>query len=203
MLTSKERIALLFTFRFKSIWNWFLCRVWSRDPLHCFIVPVGFPGSSDGKEPACNAGDLGSICGLWRSLGGGNGNPLQYSCLENPRGQRSLEGYSPQGLKESGMTEQLSTAHISLSQCHLLKSRFTNSLQCHLCHKSSMHTHIGFFPASLFCIIGVFVSRSWQWTGRPDMLQSMESQRVGHNWATELNWWFCLALYLSCLYLNN
>ena len=45
---------------------------------------VGFPGGSDGKEYACNAGDLGSIPGLGRSPGGGHGNPLQYSCLEDP-----------------------------------------------------------------------------------------------------------------------
>ena len=43
----------------------------------------GFPGSSDGKASACSAGDPGSIPGLGRSLGEGNGNPLQYSCLEN------------------------------------------------------------------------------------------------------------------------
>ena len=42
--------------------------------------------------------------------GGGHGNPLQYSCLENPHGQRSLVGYSPWGHKESDMTERLSTA---------------------------------------------------------------------------------------------
>ena len=45
---------------------------------------MGFPHSSVGKEFACNAGDVGSIPGLGRSLGEGNGNPLQYSCLENP-----------------------------------------------------------------------------------------------------------------------
>ena len=44
----------------------------------------GFPGGSDGKESACNAGDLGSIPVSGRSPGEGNGNPLQYSCLENP-----------------------------------------------------------------------------------------------------------------------
>ena len=44
---------------------------------------MGFPGSSDSKESACSAGDLGSIRGLRRSPGGGHGNPLQYSCLEN------------------------------------------------------------------------------------------------------------------------
>jgi len=41
------------------------------------------PGGSDYKESACNAGDLGSISGLGRSSGEGNGNPLQYSCLGN------------------------------------------------------------------------------------------------------------------------
>ena len=45
---------------------------------------MGFPGGSDSKVSACNAGDLGSIPGSGRSPGEGNGNPLQYSCLENP-----------------------------------------------------------------------------------------------------------------------
>ena len=44
----------------------------------------GFPGGSEGKASACNAGDLGSISGLGRSPGEGKGNPLRYSCLENP-----------------------------------------------------------------------------------------------------------------------
>ena len=66
-------------------------------------------GDSDSKEPTHNAGDLGTIPGLGSSQGGGHGNPLQKSCLENPQGQRSLVGYSPLGGKESKMTEQLST----------------------------------------------------------------------------------------------
>ena len=66
-----------------------------------------FPGGSDGKESICNAGDLGSIPGLGISPGGGHGNPLQYSCPENPYGHRSLVGYSPQGCKESDMTATL------------------------------------------------------------------------------------------------
>ena len=59
-----------------------------------------------------NAGDVrdaGLIPELGRSLGGGRSNPLQYSCLENPRGQRSLAGYSPWGHKESDRTERPST----------------------------------------------------------------------------------------------
>ena len=50
---------------------------------------MGFPGSSDGKASAYNAGDLGSIPGSGRSPGEGKGNPLQYSCLENPMDQRA------------------------------------------------------------------------------------------------------------------
>ena len=55
------------------------------------IPTVCFLGGSDGKESTCNAGDLGLIPGLGRSPGGGNGNPLQYSFLENPHGQRSWQ----------------------------------------------------------------------------------------------------------------
>ena len=67
----------------------------------------GFIGSSTDKESASNAGDPGSIPGSGRSPGEGNGNLLQYSCLKNPTGQRSLNlaGYSPWGHKESDTTE--------------------------------------------------------------------------------------------------
>ena len=73
---------------------------------------MGFSGGSDGKESTCHVGDLGSIPGLGRSPGG-HGNPPQYSCLENPHGERRLAGYSPQGRKQWDMTERLSTAQHS------------------------------------------------------------------------------------------
>jgi len=76
-------------------------------------IYMGFPGGLDGKESTCNVGDLGSIPGSGRSPGGGHGNPLQYTCLENPHGQRSLAGYSLCGHKESDTTERLSTAQVS------------------------------------------------------------------------------------------
>ena len=60
---------------------------------------MGFPGGSDSKESACNAGDLGWIPGLGRFPGERNGNPLQYSCLENPHRPRSLAGYSDEVAK--------------------------------------------------------------------------------------------------------
>jgi len=49
-----------------------------------YTLNWGFPSGSDGKESTCNAGYPGSIPGVGRSPGEGNGNPLQYSCLENP-----------------------------------------------------------------------------------------------------------------------
>ena len=73
------------------------------------MIIKGFPDGSDGKESACSAGDLGLIPVLERVSGEGHGNPLQYSCLETPHGQRGLAGYSPRGHKESDTTEWLST----------------------------------------------------------------------------------------------
>ena len=104
---------------------------WRRDKLPTPVF-LGFPGGSVGKESACNAGDLGSIPGLGRLPGGGHGNPLQYSCLENPHGQRSLAGYSPWGHKELDVTEQLSTAQHNLSLCHPTSSPTSchSSRQC-------------------------------------------------------------------------
>ena len=71
-----------------------------------YIGGYGSPSGSDSKESAFNAGDSDSILGSEKFPGEGNGNPLQYSCLENPIGQRSLEGYSPWDHKESIRTEQ-------------------------------------------------------------------------------------------------
>ena len=51
------------------------------------MILLSFPGGSDGKASACNMGDPGLILGLGRSPGEGNGNPLKYSCLENPMGR--------------------------------------------------------------------------------------------------------------------
>ena len=61
-----------------------------------------FPDGSDGKESACDVRDLGLNPGLGRFPGGGHGNPLQYSFLENPHGQRSPVGYSLQGSQKVG-----------------------------------------------------------------------------------------------------
>ena len=81
---------------------------WITDLLSVVLILWGFPGSSDDKKPACSAGNLALIPGSGRSLGEGNGYPLQYSCWRIP-GTGSLVGYSPRGQKESEMTERTHT----------------------------------------------------------------------------------------------
>ena len=74
------------------------------------------------KNLPADAEDAVSTPGSGRSPGGGNGNPLQYFCLENPMDQRSLEGYSPWGLRESDTTEPLSVhTHISFEAAILVQ----------------------------------------------------------------------------------
>ena len=65
---------------------------------------MDFPGASYSKESAHNAGDLGLIPGLGRSPGEGNGNSLQYSCLENPMDREAWQA-TVQGCREPDMTE--------------------------------------------------------------------------------------------------
>ena len=84
----------------------------AKRPPASLALRNSFPGGSDGKESACNAGDQGSIPVLGRSPGEGNGYPLQYSCLENPMDRGALQGavgeggYSP---RVTGSRTQLST----------------------------------------------------------------------------------------------
>ena len=69
--------------------------------VRAFQVVIVVNNTLDSEE---DIRDRGSISGSGRSPGGEHGSPLQYSCLENPRGQRSLEGYSPWGCKDADTT---------------------------------------------------------------------------------------------------
>ena len=83
--------------------------------INICIYIQDFPGDSDGKASAYNAGDLGSIPGQGRSSGEGNGNPLQYSCLENPMDGGAWQATtSPWGCKELDMTERIHSLTHSL-----------------------------------------------------------------------------------------
>ena len=80
------------------------------------------------KNPPASAGNVGasgSIPGSGRSPGGGHGNPHQYSCLENPHGQRSLAGYSPWGCTESDRAKQLSMHALSPHPSQRLECSFS------------------------------------------------------------------------------
>ena len=79
LLNMLSRLVITFLPRSKH-----LLISWLQSPSAVILELLGFPGGSDGKAPACSAGDPGLTPGLGISPGEGNGNPLQYSCLENP-----------------------------------------------------------------------------------------------------------------------
>ena len=112
---------------------------------------MGFPGDSDGKESACNIGDLGSVPGSGRSPGEGNGTPLQYSCLENPM---------------DGGAWWAAVHGVAKTQTRL--SDFTSTFQFHALEKE-MATHSSVLA---WRIPG---------TGEPRGLPSIGSHRVGHD----------------------
>ena len=95
------RLACTLVRRERIKWIGFNFRWW---------VMRGFPGGTDGKEPACNAGDLGSIPRLARSSREGNGTSFQYSCLENPI-DRGAWWATVHGVAELDMTEWLTHTH--------------------------------------------------------------------------------------------
>ena len=72
-----------------------MCKVYNKYMCTHTHTYMGFPGGLSSKESTCNSGDVGSIPGSGSSPGGRHDNPLQYSWLENPHGQRILVGYSP------------------------------------------------------------------------------------------------------------
>ena len=95
------------------------------ESLHFFYlfenIYLGLPSGASGKESACQAGDTHSIHGLKRSSGVGNDNLTPVFLPGKFNGQRSLAGYSPQGCRESDMTEQLSTrTHLFIWLCWVL-----------------------------------------------------------------------------------
>ena len=98
------------------------------------IFLLDLPGGSDGKASAYNAGDLGSIPGSERSPGEGNGNPLQYSYLENPMDGGTWLGFSLWGRKESDTTELFHSLYLPFglpSWQNLVKKKYIYiCLQC-------------------------------------------------------------------------
>ena len=151
MLYCKSLIVRIQRYSPKSSPRLSLAGLWNK---------LSIPGSTAGKESACNAGDPGSIPELGRSPGGGHGNPLQYSCLENPHGQRSLAGCRPWGHKD--MTEGLSAHEIRsmldkafiwlMQKCRLRSSRFFRQFVASPLNKATLHpSHVTFSEFHNFC----------------------------------------------------
>ena len=115
---------------------------------------------------------MGSIPESGRSPGEGNGNPLQYSCLENPHGQKSLVGYSPQGFKESYTTEATKHTHMAAQTVKNLPVIQETGVQA-LGQEDPLEKEMATHSSIL----------AWRtpWTEEPGRLQFMESQRVGNN----------------------
>ena len=108
----------------------------------------GLPCSSDGKESACNAGDLCSVPGSGRSSGEGSGNPLQCSCLENPMDRRAWQ-VTVWGCKESDTTEELTLQYnIRLSHNAFSKSMRLTPI-CRYTESEALGKVIGFCCCSL------------------------------------------------------
>ena len=89
----------------------------------------GFPCGSDGKESACNAGDPGSIPGSGRSPGEGNGNPLRYSCLENPMDREAWQATVHEAAQNWIRLKQLSTCTCTHTQ--IRTHRYTLTVKEH------------------------------------------------------------------------
>ena len=113
-------------------WVWFcLCNVDDFSTTGTYLrASYGLPWCSDGKESACNARDLGSILGSGRSLGEGNGNLVQYSCLENPmyRGAwwATVHGVAKSRTQLNGWAHMHKTYAVSLT-CIISSSLLNNS----------------------------------------------------------------------------
>ena len=123
----------------------------------------GFPGGSDYKASACSAGDPGSIPGLGRSPGEGNGHPLQYSCLEN----------------STSLTDWL---EIHWWVQFKIKCSRWQSLE------GSNRGRDGWMASSTQWTWVWTKSGRWWRIGKPGVLQSTGSKRVRHDWVTEQHW---------------
>ena len=108
---------------------------------------LGFPGGSDSKESTCNVGDLGSIPGSGRSLGGGHGNPLQYSGLENPmnRGEPGrLQSMGSQRVRHDWVTKH---THQPISPYRIIP---TSPHLCWLCELTIYFTFANLMKSFYF-----------------------------------------------------
>ena len=100
----------------------------------CGRLDWGSPGGAPGKEPAGDIRDEGLVPGWGRSLGGGQGDPLQYSCLENPMDRGDCRAHSPWGAKSWTQLKRLSTQQIRFLFGNLYSIHLITSEGMYFCH---------------------------------------------------------------------
>ena len=152
--------------------------------LVTIILHHGLPLWLSSKESTCNAGVEGSIPGLGRSPGGGHDNPLQYSFLEN-----TVDRGAWWATVHRVTNSQTRLKQLSMYACtyFIIMSFYWNYHMLNP-YEGDDRGWNGWM-ASLTWWTWVWVnSGSWWWTGRSGVLRFMGSQRVGHDWVTELNW---------------
>ena len=118
-----ERSRAITKNQFSQISNFFKKQLYVKKSIHKYLfstykASMSFPGGSDGKESACNAGHLGSILGLGRYPGEENGYPYQYFCLENPMDRGAW----------LATVRRIAKSWTQLSDFHFLPSSFPLSL---------------------------------------------------------------------------
>ena len=129
-----------------TLWHYFIISFMTLLSLqmtffHCFygwVIFQGFPHCSDSEEFACNWGDLGSVPGSGSSLGEGNGNLHQYSCLENSRDRGAWQATVHGVTKESDMTERLT---LSLPVFHCIHIFHIYHIYIYTIYTPYIHMH--------------------------------------------------------------
>ena len=158
------------------IWvNWLFCKTALLCDFFAWVhAPLGFLGGSDSKESACNVGDLSLIPELGRSPRGGLGNPLQYSCLENPHGQRSLwaivHGVANMGsVRHDWVTKH---AHMLIQKLHSHVSDFVRTWSIDVDHRLIYRNKVTYWLAQ------VFSSNQWSIFDRKESISSSRGSCV-------------------------
>ena len=143
---------------------------WRRDKLPTPVF-LGFPGGSDSKESSCNAGDLGSIPGLGRSLGEGNGYPLQYSGLENSMDCISM-GLQKVGHDWATFTHSLMCTQVNMLDDHICIYIYLCASENNIYVYIYIHTH-----THTYTHINIHVhSPTWQNRGRLVICDNISSK---------------------------
>ena len=151
--------------------------------IYSVVLFWGFLCSSDSKESACKAGDQGSIPGSGRSPGEGHGNPLQYSCLENPMDRGAWWATQPMGLQR--VRHEWTTEHVVLFQV------YSKVIQLHVYRYLYTHTHthiffqffpiIGYYSIKLFCL--GFIGKLQADIHTRDLIPASSSSLSASEWA--------------------